>query len=93
MKTIELINAKARKPEWSMAEPVNFCLDEGEHIAIVGRRVIAGIQTRSQREGRHEQPAENLKYSFHRTFNYKFGCKFTHISANNVHFYLIILKI
>ena len=37
MKTIELTDARARKPEWSMAEPVNFTLEEGEHIAIVGR--------------------------------------------------------
>ena len=36
MKTIEITNARARKPEWSMAEPVNFSLDEGEHIAIAG---------------------------------------------------------
>ena len=35
MKTIEIINARARKPEWSMAEPVNFTLEEGEHIAII----------------------------------------------------------
>ena len=37
MKTIELENAVTKKPEWAMAEPVNFVLDEGEHIAIVGR--------------------------------------------------------
>ena len=37
MKTIEIRNARARKPEWSMAEPVNFTLEEGEHIAIIGR--------------------------------------------------------
>ena len=23
-------------PAWRMAEPVNFCLNDGEHIAIVG---------------------------------------------------------
>ncbi len=37
MKTIEIRQAKAKKPEWSMAAPVDFCLDEGEHIAVVGR--------------------------------------------------------
>ena len=37
MKIIELKNARARKPEWNLAEPVNFYLDEGEHLAIVGR--------------------------------------------------------
>ena len=37
MSTINIRNARARKPEWSMAEPVNFTLEEGEHIAIIGR--------------------------------------------------------
>ena len=37
MSTIEIRNARARKPEWSMAEPVDFTLEEGEHIAIIGR--------------------------------------------------------
>ena len=37
MRTIDIKDARARKPEWSMAEPVNFSLEAGEHIAIVGR--------------------------------------------------------
>ena len=37
MKIIEINDATTRKPEWSMAVPVNFTLEEGEHIAIIGR--------------------------------------------------------
>ena len=37
MTTIKISNARARKPEWSMAEPVDFTMEEGEHIAIIGR--------------------------------------------------------
>lgn len=33
---IKLINALGRMPQTRMAEPVNFTLDEGEHIALMG---------------------------------------------------------
>lgn len=33
---IEIENGQTRMPAWRMAEPVNFSLDRGEHIAIVG---------------------------------------------------------
>ncbi|MCF0209115.1 MAG: ATP-binding cassette domain-containing protein, partial [Bacteroidaceae bacterium] len=36
MNTIYISQGVCRKPEWRMAEPVDFCLAEGEHIAIVG---------------------------------------------------------
>lgn len=36
MKTIELINVLGRLPQPRMSEPVNFNLEVGEHIAIVG---------------------------------------------------------
>lgn len=36
MKTIELNNALGRLPLTRMAEPVNFCLESGEHIAVMG---------------------------------------------------------
>ncbi|MBQ1650400.1 MAG: molybdenum ABC transporter ATP-binding protein, partial [Prevotella sp.] len=32
---IKIHNGVTRMPEWRMAEPVNFELDKGEHIAIV----------------------------------------------------------
>ena len=36
-KIIDINNGIARMPEWNMAEPVNFSLCDGEHIAIVGK--------------------------------------------------------
>lgn len=80
MKTIELINARARKPEWSMAEPVNFCMEEGEHIAIVGRNGAGKSMFVDLLTGRHpafpdmvrygfDEPYDNLKYiSFRDTY-------------------------
>lgn len=35
-KIINVSNGVTRMPEWRMAEPVNFCSCQGEHIAIVG---------------------------------------------------------
>ena len=80
MKTIELIYARARKPEWSMAEPVNFCMEEGEHIAIVGRNGAGKSMFVDLLTGRHpafpdmvrygfDEPYDNLKYiSFRDTY-------------------------
>ena len=80
MKTIEMINARARKPEWSMAEPVNFCMDEGEHIAIIGRNGAGKSMFVDLLTGRHpafpdmvrygfDEPYDNLKYiSFRDTY-------------------------
>lgn len=80
MKTIELINARARKPEWSMAEPVNFCMEEGEHIAIIGRNGAGKSMFVDLLTGRHpafpglvkygfDEPYDNLKHiSFRDTY-------------------------
>ena len=80
MKTIEIINARARKPEWSMAEPVNFCLKEGEHIAIIGRNgagksmfvdLLTGCHPAFPNMVRYgfDEPYDNLKHiSFRDTY-------------------------
>ena len=80
MRTIEIINARARKPEWSMAEPVNFYMEEGEHIAIVGRNGAGKSMFVDLLTGRHpafpdmvrygfDEPYDNLKYiSFRDTY-------------------------
>ena len=70
MKTIEMINARARKPEWSMAEPVNFCLDEGEHIAIVGRNGAGKSMFVDMITGRHPAFPDMVKYAFDEPYNY-----------------------
>lgn len=80
MKTIEIRNARARKPEWSMAEPVNFTLEEGEHIAIIGRNGSGKSMFVDILTGRHpafpdmvtygfDAPYDNIKYiSFRDTY-------------------------
>ena len=80
MKTIHVKNACARKPEWSMAEPVDFTLEEGEHIAIVGRNGAGKSMLVDIITGRHpafpnmvtygfDAPYDNIKYiSFRDTY-------------------------
>ena len=69
MKTIELVNARARKPEWSMAEPVIFCLDEGEHIAIIGRNGAGKSMLVDMITGRHPAFPDMVQYSFDEPYN------------------------
>lgn len=80
MKTICVKNAMARKPEWSMAEPVDFTLEEKEHIAIVGRNGAGKSMFVDIITGRHpafpnmvtygfDAPYDNIKYiSFRDTY-------------------------
>ena len=69
MKTIEMINAQARKPEWSMAEPVNFSLEEGEHIAIVGRNASGKSMFVDMLTSRHPAFPGMVEYSFDEPYN------------------------
>ena len=69
MKTIELINARARKPEWSLAEPVNFSLEEGEHLAIIGRNGAGKSMFVDMITGRHPAYPNMVKYSFDEPYN------------------------
>ena len=80
MATINIRNARARKTEWSMAEPVNFTMEEGEHIAIVGRNGAGKSMFVDILTGRHpafpnmvtygfDAPYDNIKYiSFRDTY-------------------------
>ena len=69
MKTIELINVRARKPEWSMAEPVNFCLEEGEHIAIIGRNGAGKTMFVDMLTGKHPAFPNMVRYGFDEPYN------------------------
>ena len=69
MMTIEIRNARARKPEWSMAEPVNFTLEEGEHIAIVGRNGAGKSMFVDILTGRHPAFSDMVKYGFDEPYN------------------------
>lgn len=69
MKTIELRNATARKPEWRLAEPVNFYLDEGESIAIIGRNGSGKSMLVDMITGRHPVFPDTISYSFTEPYN------------------------
>ena len=69
MKTIETVNARTKKSEWSMAEPVNFSLDEGEHIAIIGRNGAGKSMLVDIITGRHPAFPDMVKYAFDEPYN------------------------
>lgn len=64
MTTIELKNAQARNAEWSMAQPVNFELSAGEHIAIVGRNGAGKTMLVDMITGRHPVFPDQATYHF-----------------------------
>ena len=69
MYTILLENAVTKKPEWAMAEPVNFCLDEGEHIAITGRNGSGKSMLVDIITGRHPAFPGMVRYAFDEPYN------------------------
>ncbi len=69
MRTIDIQNARARKPEWSMAAPVNFSLEEGEHLAIIGRNGAGKSMFVDMLTGRHPAFPGMVKYGFEEPYN------------------------
>ena len=69
MKTIELKNAKAKKSEWRLAEPVNFYLDEGENLAIIGRNGAGKSMLVDMITGKHPVFPDTISYSFAEPYN------------------------
>ena len=64
MKTIEIINGRTKNPEWSLAEPVNFSLEEGEHLAIIGRNGSGKSMFVDMITGRHPLYPDMIRYGF-----------------------------
>ena len=69
MATIDIRNARARKTEWSMAEPVNFTMEEGEHIAIIGRNGSGKSMFVDILTGRHPAFPDMVEYGFDEPYN------------------------
>jgi len=69
MKTIEIINGRTKNPEWSLAEPVNFSLEEGEHLAIIGRNGSGKSMFVDMITGRHPLYPDMIKYGFDEPYN------------------------
>ena len=69
MSTISLHNAITKKSEWAMAEPVSFSLDEGEHIAIIGRNGAGKSMFVDMITGKHPVFPDMVKYAFDEPYN------------------------
>lgn len=76
MTTIALKQAKTRNKAWSMARPVDFTLNEGEHIAIVGRNGAGKSMLVDMITSRHP--------CFHGMVDYNFGAKASPLVSQNI---------
>ena len=64
MKTIEIKNGITKKVEWAMAAPVNFVLEQGEHIAVVGRNGAGKSMFIDMITGHHPLFPDMVSYDF-----------------------------
>ena len=61
---IKIDNGVTRMPEWRLAEPVNFELSNGEHIAIVGPNAGGKTLLVDMLTGAHPLLMQNVEYDF-----------------------------
>lgn len=61
---ISITNGITRMPEWRMAEPVNFELRNGEHIAVIGPNGSGKSMFIDIITGRHPLLMNDVKYNF-----------------------------
>ena len=64
MTTIALRQAVTRNPAWAMRQPVDFTLQRGEHIAIVGRNGAGKTMFTDMITGRHPVLPDTVSYHF-----------------------------
>lgn len=63
-KIINISGGTARMPEWRMARPVDFCLADGEHIAITGGNGSGKTLLTDMITGRHPLLLNGPEYDF-----------------------------
>lgn len=61
---IKITNGVVRMPEWRMVEPINFTLNEGEHLAIVGPNASGKSMFVDILTSTHPLFADQIKYDF-----------------------------
>lgn len=61
---IAMAKGTARMPQWSMAEPVDFELCDGEHIAVIGPNGAGKSMFIDLLTGRHPTVGDCTKYDF-----------------------------
>lgn len=61
---IAMAKGTARMPQWSMAEPVDFELCDGEHIAVIGPNGAGKSMFIDLLTGRHPTVCDCTKYDF-----------------------------
>lgn len=64
MSKIEIRQGVAKKPEWSMRQPVDFVMDDGEHIAVTGRNGAGKTMFVDMLTGRHPLIPATVSYQF-----------------------------
>ncbi len=63
-KIIEITQGVTRMPEWRMAEPVDFSLNEKEHIAIIGDNAAGKTMLVDIITGSHPLLMKDVAYDF-----------------------------
>lgn len=63
-KVIEIVNGVARHPDYRLAEPVNFVLHEGEHLAILGSNGSGKTKLVNTIIGRYPLLMNEVHYDF-----------------------------
>lgn len=69
---IRIENGITRRPEWQMAEPVNFTLNNNEHIAIFGNNACGKSMFIDIITGRHPLIQKKLNINQGQTTNILF---------------------
>ena len=85
---ISFSSAIPRMPEWRMAQPVNFQLSNGEHIAIVGPNGSGKSMLVDIIIGRHPLLMQEPQYDFSPSTKPLVSDNIKYITYNNTYIYI-----